>query len=685
MANERINIILSATDSATPQLQKFNRELNQTKQATRDLSGQGAGNMGGFAQLGASMNAAIAGIGVAGFAQVVTDLNAIGTQAQGMASIFDAMAGSTSNADKLLNQLRATTGNVVSDFDLMAGASQIMRMGLADNAGEVNELIEMAVRLKKPTESASEAIENFSLMLANQSVMRLDSFGISSGRVRDRINELLESGQALNREEAFTMAVMEEGATALDRLGDAAYISDTALNRLTTRLENARGELGKFVATGLEAGAMLGELFATGVDSAQEGNLNDFITAAVIATVQEFDPELGNSMADRQAEVSRQRELEQNGYISTISDPMMLMGPAIQQQMAAQLAIVQSTPQYQHQLGRNDLMRQMGQFQGRFDTTSTIMDGGRGNFGLMSPSAITSAISAYEDLQQMASNIESSEFVSDHELMVIGGMVEQAKGFADEAQRAKDLFEDMSLDEMLGKGDGGRLGELSDLVMANLSEGADTEGIGDDFDLATGRQTELGQTVEDQIAPQIAAMTERLGTEAGVTAMNAVLRAIENGQVNGMSQENIGVSAQFAAFQTSPFAQYVEQGASSIGTFMGQVSGDMGGNHGEMLGDMDSDAAMQEIYELDAVLQNLSATAEGVMLQGLENSSAVVSSTLDAALATIENLAADRTVTVKVNVKKGETDPEAVEALGGQMSNVTANNGGVVPYGNGPQ
>ena len=40
---------------------------------------------------------------------------------------------------------------------------------------------------------ATESMENFALMLANQSILRLDSFGISSGKVTARIEELMSA------------------------------------------------------------------------------------------------------------------------------------------------------------------------------------------------------------------------------------------------------------------------------------------------------------------------------------------------------------------------------------------------------------------------------------------------------------------------------------------------------------
>ena len=122
MSSERIQVILSAQDTATPQLKKFNAEIQKTQKTSQEMQ-TGSGAMGSIKGLGT----AISGLGVA-FAgsqvlQMVGDLNQLGTEAQGTSMIFQEMASEVGGADKLLNQLRTTTGNVVTDMDLMAGAS----------------------------------------------------------------------------------------------------------------------------------------------------------------------------------------------------------------------------------------------------------------------------------------------------------------------------------------------------------------------------------------------------------------------------------------------------------------------------------------------------------------------------------------------------------------------------------
>ena len=98
-------------------------------------------------------------------------------------------------------------------------------------------------------------------MLANQSIELLDQFGISSGKVRDRIKELQDANADLSRESAFVTAVLEIGAVAQDRVNVAIEKNVSSVDKLTTRFQNLAAVVGQDVAGAVEG-------FASG--------LNDF-------------------------------------------------------------------------------------------------------------------------------------------------------------------------------------------------------------------------------------------------------------------------------------------------------------------------------------------------------------------------------------------------------------------------
>lgn len=279
MSNYTIAITITTRDQMSGPLANVQRSIgnltNTTNQHSRamDLNTQSqqnnsvAGRFLGF-QMNSLQGAITGAMGAFAVTKVVEwagAMNEAGMEANATANVFEALIANTdsftTSAEDMLESLRTATRGIVDDTSLMSGANQLMQMGLANNEAELQRLMNMAVSLKKPYEDAGEAINNFSLMLANQSVQRLDSFGISSAKVRARIEELLASGQALNREEAFKMAVMEEGATAIDRMGDSIAQNATAMDRWKARIDNVMGGVGQAIATTFENAARTVEVF----------------------------------------------------------------------------------------------------------------------------------------------------------------------------------------------------------------------------------------------------------------------------------------------------------------------------------------------------------------------------------------------------------------------------------------
>ena len=134
--------------------------------------------------------------------------------------------------------VQKATDGTVSKLDAMRISTKLMRMGLAKTPKQLELITRMAYRMGDQTKSVAERVEDFSLMLSNQAVMRLDNFGISSGRVRKRILELQKANKGLTRETAFMMAVMEEGKKQLNILGDAVNTPQQGFARLQASMKN---------------------------------------------------------------------------------------------------------------------------------------------------------------------------------------------------------------------------------------------------------------------------------------------------------------------------------------------------------------------------------------------------------------------------------------------------------------
>lgn len=240
MANYKVSIQLDAEGNAVAKFQELNSELKQTK----ETAGQG-GLLGQLGPLGTAVAAVGGAFAAWQIGEKALQLRNMGQEATQTANTFYALQGGAQAAEMTMSRLRTVTRGIVDDTTLMAGASQLMGLNVAKNNDELAQFVEMAVALKKPTDSAAEAIDNFSALMANQSVLRLDSFKISSAAVREEIEQLLASGQALNREDAFRMAVLDQGAAAMDRLGSSIDANASQWDRLMTRIENAKSALGE--------------------------------------------------------------------------------------------------------------------------------------------------------------------------------------------------------------------------------------------------------------------------------------------------------------------------------------------------------------------------------------------------------------------------------------------------------
>lgn len=166
-------------------------------------------------------------------------------------SRFDALTESIGATGDVLEQLRDVTKGQATDLDLMASANQLMVMGLADSEQSLNDHFRIVSALKKPNEDFGTALENWSLMLANQSIPRLDSFGISSGKVRDRILELQAANADMTREQAFMIATFEEAEGTIDKLGDSVDDAGDPFARLTAKVENLNDKTKILIADAL--------------------------------------------------------------------------------------------------------------------------------------------------------------------------------------------------------------------------------------------------------------------------------------------------------------------------------------------------------------------------------------------------------------------------------------------------
>lgn len=247
MGNYTVNVTLNGQDNLSDDLNKVNGELNDLETG----SGNAEDGISNLTSAAIAMGAAFVANQLVGY---ISQLNEIGAQANNAERNFVQLSGGADVAAKTLSELQIATRGVVDDTTLMNGANRLLMMNLASTGDEAAKLTGIAVTLGKTMGvDATTAVGDFASMLANQSIPRLDNFGISSGKVRDRIEELKKSGMGMD--EAFKTAVLEQGALAIDRLGTAADQGATSVEKLRTRFTNLAQDLGQQVNTAIEAEA----------------------------------------------------------------------------------------------------------------------------------------------------------------------------------------------------------------------------------------------------------------------------------------------------------------------------------------------------------------------------------------------------------------------------------------------
>lgn len=214
MANEAdVTVRVKTIDDGSRGMQTYAKSLGGVKVSALAFAGT----------LGA---AAIAG-------KKLYDTLRAGAQLETTALRFDKLTKSIgTTAETMMGKLRTATQGMVSDMDLMAGASEIMSLKLATNQEQV-------IRLAKVVGVLGWDMRQVVLTFANLSTMRLDALGLSVTDVETKAKELKESG--MSAADAFKEAVILAGEARLDVGGVSEQ--EKAFKQLETAIANTRNEL----------------------------------------------------------------------------------------------------------------------------------------------------------------------------------------------------------------------------------------------------------------------------------------------------------------------------------------------------------------------------------------------------------------------------------------------------------
>lgn len=592
---KQVTIRISAEDQFSSVINRYNQAVGGAASNSKALETNSRGAQGGMASLTGAVQTGIALFGALKIADVVTDVTNLGREANLSSARFNALAEDIGGGQGTLEQLQTVTGGIVDNMALMQGAGQLLQMNLADNSDELARMTEMAVKLKRPTMDASKAFDDFSLMLANQSIMRLDQFGISSGAVRREIDRLIETGQAANREEAFKLAVLSEGEKALERLGAAAEAAETPLSRLETRFANFAQEQAGYVADTAQwwAGAIEN---ATGQNPAQLAQ-QEAARAAANTFASEYQAALIERLSARGAGGF--------GSAAALMDLDMLQGLGGE----AGRALIEGIA-YEIEMNPaadiGSIIFQQTGIRPDSPAGAALISGFRETMREMDTAAQEEMESArWKEYMQNLLSAPGELFTQGESFLNTlldtaqesGVLEDHIKQVADEAERAQKAFENMKLADVFGTTGGGMGGEITDRVLASMrANGATEEQIAAmqrALDLQSGRETTSSLHMQETLIPMMAGMSPEQAA-AYQANMVAAYQAVGTGQ--GMNVIGGGLNAMFGGLLPEGGID-VSGALTGIGGLLGMDGG------GSVFGQMNDD-----LLVLDERASNVAGT-----------------------------------------------------------------------------
>ncbi len=223
------------------------RDLNQVDKAQEQA--EESSKKFSLAQI--AVSAAVTSAGIS-FVKALPGLIQLGFQYNNAKTALSAYVGSTEEAENVTRQITAAAGFAITEFEAMQNATRLVSLGLASNAKEAARLTKTAITLGATMgKDVSGAFEEFSLLLANESILRLDTFGISGAKVREEMARLAAEFPDLDRNARFTNATLTIAEEKMQALEEAGFEATSSIDRFGARLEEGKIAAAKFFADGL--------------------------------------------------------------------------------------------------------------------------------------------------------------------------------------------------------------------------------------------------------------------------------------------------------------------------------------------------------------------------------------------------------------------------------------------------
>ncbi|MDI9548668.1 MAG: hypothetical protein QM346_13820 [Chloroflexota bacterium] len=217
--------------------------LGKTEQEMGKLGGASQKADKGMAGLGGTFGKVALLLGGMKLGQTMIQLGALGAEAQRTEASFTGVAGGAEKATAMLDALKIATNGTKSEVELMSGATTIMALGLGKTADEIGTIMRNVEALGA---RFGGNMQTFQLMMSNDSLMRIDSFGIGVEEATKRIEEYKKAGMEAG--EAFDTAVMELMTEKFESLGGVVDDNKASIDRMKASLQDLKVEIGQGLA-----------------------------------------------------------------------------------------------------------------------------------------------------------------------------------------------------------------------------------------------------------------------------------------------------------------------------------------------------------------------------------------------------------------------------------------------------
>jgi hypothetical protein len=241
---------------------ELNKKLSQASGSLQSFQKNVAGLASGMA----------AAFGVREIAAFTLEISRLAGEAKGVSEAFDRLPRS----ERLMKDLKAATGETVSELDLMKRTVQATNFGIS--LGALPKLLEFAsIRAQQTGQSVDYLVDSIITGIGRKSPLILDNLGISAVALKDKMNGVAVASASVGE---VADAVGKIAEDSLKNMGEFSDNTSSKVQTLTASWDNFKVALGRTVnESGILQKAMNGltqvfDLFSGKIDKLSKEEVN---------------------------------------------------------------------------------------------------------------------------------------------------------------------------------------------------------------------------------------------------------------------------------------------------------------------------------------------------------------------------------------------------------------------------